>query len=236
MMRRVIFNPGAKVLFIRASFCFRVFILAQPGMGRNPTRRALPVGAAADRLTVMDAITALTTRTSPIKLAEPGPSGAALDAILGAGLRAPDHGRLRPWKFLLVRGAARRKLGQVLANSLKGREPGATPETLARESEKALRAPLIVVVAACVRSTPKVPDVEQIVSAGAAAQNILVAAHALGFGGFWRTGHPAYDPEVKRALGLRPEDAIVALLYIGSVAMAAPLKPPDAAGVTVEWS
>lgn len=184
----------------------------------------------------MDAIAALTTRTSPIKLSDPAPAGAALDAMLGAGLRAPDHGRLRPWKFLLVRGPARRKLGQVLANSLKAREPGATPETLARESGKALRAPLIVVVAACLRPTAKVPDVEQIVSAGAAAQNILVAAHALGFGGFWRTGPPAYDPEVKRALGLRPEDAIVALLYIGTVAMAAAPKAPDAAGVTVEWS
>ncbi len=184
----------------------------------------------------MDAITALTTRASPFKLSDPAPAGAALDAMLGAGVRAPDHGRLRPWKFLLVRGPARAKLGAVMAASLKAREPGATEELLARERDKSLRAPLIVIVAACVRPTAKVPEVEQIVSAGAAAQNILVAAHALGFGGFWRTGPPAYDPGVKRALGLRAEDAIVALLYIGTVAAPAPPKAPDTAGAILEWT
>jgi nitroreductase len=196
----------------------------------------LPADAATHRLAGMDAIAALTTRASPLKLMDPAPAGAVLEAMLGAGLRAPDHGRLRPWKFLLVRGQAREKLGHILANSLKAREPGMAEDALARERDKALRAPLIVVVAATVRPTAKVPDVEQVVSAGAAAQNILVAAHALGFGGFWRTGPPAYDPEVKRALGLGPKDAIVALLYIGTVAAPAPPRNPDPAGVVVEWS
>jgi nitroreductase len=83
--------------------------------------------------------------------------------------------------------------------------------------KKALRAPTIIGIAATARDNPKVPEVEQILAVGAAAQNILVASHALGFGGFWRTGSLAYDPDVKRASELSETDSIVGFIYIGSV-------------------
>jgi len=170
----------------------------------------------------MDCLTALVTRTSPIELTNPAPSGETLDAIMAAALNAPDHGRLRPWRFILIRGEARKRFGHLLASSLGQREPASAKVVLEREQVKPLRAPLIITVAATPKPNSKVPEIEQIVSAGATAQNILVAAHALGFGGFWRTGAAAYDTTVKAGLGLRAEDVIVGFLYLGTVARAGP--------------
>ena len=184
----------------------------------------------------MDAIEALTTRASPAALVAPAPDAATLQRILGAAMRAPDHGRLRPWRFIVVEGAARDAFGAVLADALLRREPAAGEATLAKERAKPLRAPLIVVVAAVLREHRGVPAIEQIVAAGAAAENILVAAHALGFGAFWRTGAPAYDETVKRALGLKPDDAIVGFLYLGTPAAAPPPMPPaDVAPHLTHW-
>ena len=185
----------------------------------------------------MDAIEALTTRASPRELVEPAPDARTLDRILRAGMRAPDHGRLRPWRFIIVVGAARTALGDVLAAALQRREPGVAEAALAKERGKPLRAPLIIVVAARLREHRGVPAVEQIIAAGAAAQNILVAAHALGFGGFWRTGAAAYDNAVKRALGLRADDAIVGFLYLGTPPGAAAALPmPDVAAHVTYWT
>ena len=184
----------------------------------------------------MDAVEALTTRVSPLRLGSESPEGVALENILNAGLRAPDHGRLRPWKFLLVRGEARNRLGTVLEQALRRREPTATERVLQAEREKPLRAPLIVVVAAAIREDSKVPPIEQQLCAAAAAQNMLIAAHAQGFGGFWRTGAPSYDAYVKEALGLKPVDAIVGFLYFGGVATPGPAKQPDPSGVVQEWT
>jgi nitroreductase len=182
----------------------------------------------------MDAIEALTTRASPASLVAPAPDAAALDRMLRAAVRAPDHGRLRPWRFIIVAGAARQTLGDVLADALRRRDPVAPDAVVAKERAKPMRAPLMVVVAASLREHRGVPAIEQVIAAGAAAQNLLVAAHALGFGGFWRTGASAYDDNVKRALGLRAEDAIVGFLYLGTPsATSAPLASPDAASPDV---
>jgi len=160
----------------------------------------------------------------------------SIRALLRAAMRAPDHGRLRPWRFILVDGDARNALGDVLAAALRRREPTVAEAAITKERSKPLRAPLIVVVAATLREHRGVPPVEQIVAAGAAAQNLLVAAHALGFGGFWRTGAPAYDDGVKRALGLRADDAIVGFLYLGTPSTAlAPAPEPDVAAHVTHW-
>lgn len=183
----------------------------------------------------MDAIDLLLGRVSPAQLAEPGPSAGQIEKILAAAARAPDHGRMQPWRFLLIEGAARERFGEVMAQSLKRREPEAPAGKLDAERKKALRAPLVVVVAAAVKENPKVPEVEQIVAAGAACENMLLAAHALGFGGFWRTGPVAYDGEVKRALGFSEADTIVGIIYLGSVAIAGQPKAAETAGVTRRW-
>jgi nitroreductase len=183
----------------------------------------------------MDALAALTTRVSPLRLEQKEVDEAALKQILDAGLRAADHGRLRPWKFLVVRGEARQRLGEVMAQALLKRTPDAQEGPLKAERDKPLRAPLIVLVAAAVRKDTKIPEIEQVESAAAAAQNMLVAAHGLGLGGFWRTGAPAYDAHVKAALGLKSDDTIVGLLYFGAVGAPGLAKAPDHAGVVEEW-
>ncbi len=179
----------------------------------------------------MDAYEALITRTSPSELGDPAPDEAAEAKIVAAALRAPDHGRLRPWRFLSIRGEGRSRLGDVLAASLQRSNPSASPESLQLERQKALRAPLILIVAARVAAHPKIPAGEQILSAGAAAQNIMIASHALGFGAMWKTGAPAYDAGVKEALGLEATDEIVGFIYIGTPKTMpkaqAPLDPSD---------
>lgn len=188
----------------------------------------------------MDAMEALLNRSSvPAKLlAEPAPSGAELEEILATAMRAPDHGALRPWRFLTIRGEARRKLGEVFAEALCRRDPLATEDMRQKELGRPLRSPLIIVVyAEIVENHPKVPRVEQIVAAAAAAQNMLLAAHAKGYGGIMLTGANAHDPHVKFALGINPAAEIVTFLYLGT-----PIEPPrqkprvSPMGYTREWT
>ncbi|HEV2301070.1 MAG TPA: nitroreductase [Stellaceae bacterium] len=183
----------------------------------------------------MDTIETLVGRVSPAQLAEPGPSPAQLDKILAAAAAAPDHGRMKPWRFIVIEGEARARLGEVMAQSLKRREPESPEGRLDAERRKALRSPTIVVVAAAIKENPNVPEVEQIVAAGAAAQNLLLAAHGMGLGGFWRTGAVAYDEEAKRGLGLGPDDRVVGIIYLGSVAMAGKPRETDLAAVVTRW-
>jgi nitroreductase len=186
----------------------------------------------------MEAIDLLTSRTSSGAFAEPGPDDSQLATILKAAVRAPDHGRVRPWRFLVIRGAARSAFAEVMVEALKKRDPEATPPLLDKEREKPMRAPLIVaVVAAIQKDHPKIPAVEQLLAAGAAAHNIMLAANALGFAAAWKTGEPAYDPTIKKALGVGADDQIVGYMYLGSPKPEAAKPPsPDAAKFVTEWT
>jgi nitroreductase len=185
--------------------------------------------------TVMDAIELILARCSPVQLVEPGPDRDQLDTILRAAVRAPDHGRMQPWRFLSIQGDARRRLGDLMMQSLERREPTIEPTKLNSEREKSMRAPLIIAAAAAVRAHPKVPDIEQIVAVGAAVQNMILAAHALGFGAFWRTGPAAYDFEVKEALGFSASDALLGFIYLGSIGKAGKVSPVNLGGVARQW-
>jgi nitroreductase len=176
----------------------------------------------------MQAIDALLKRRSAKVLTGPGPDEGALELLLECASRAPDHGRLRPWRFIVIRGAARERLGELMADQLRRKQPGASAESLQRERQKPLRAPLIVALAAVCDASARVPAIEQILAAGAAAQNIMLAATALGFGAMWKTGDAAYDDAVKTALGLEAGDAIVGFLYLGNVT--ADAVPPPVPG------
>jgi len=167
-------------------------------------------------LIFMQAIEALLRRYSPRSLKEPAPDDAALELILESGTRAPDHGRLRPWRFIVIKSEDRGRFGELLADHLRRTKASASEEALERERQKAFRAPLIVAVAAIVATDGKIPEIEQILSAGAATQNMLHAALALGFNGVWKTGGAAYDEQVKAALGLEGKDAVVGFLYLGT--------------------
>jgi nitroreductase len=185
----------------------------------------------------MEAIDALTRRVSGSDLTDPAPDELELHSILSAAVRAPDHGRLRPWRFTVLRGDARKRLGLLLAHAYQRRHPDATPAQIEKETNRPLRAPLVVVVGAKVDQQCNIPAIEQVLSAGAAAQNIMVAAFALGFGCAWKTGEAAYDPEIKAAFDLAPTDAIVGFLYLGTSGRApAPSSPIDLSRLVVEWS
>lgn len=185
----------------------------------------------------MHAVDALTSRVSAAALTDPAPDAETLALILRAGLAAPDHGRLRPWHFIVIQGSKRAMFGELLARSLKARQASASDADMDRERAKAMRAPLIVVVAAKVKPEAKIPEIEQIVATAAAAENILVATHALGFGGNWKTGAPAYDQGIKAALGLAANDHIVGFLYLGTLARPLQTRPEiDLAAFVTEWA
>ena len=181
----------------------------------------------------MDALDALNTRQTAKTYGAAAPSRQHLEQVLQAAVRAPDHGRLRPWRFMLIEGNQRHWFGDLLAASAQRRVPGLSGGDLQRERDKALRAPLIIVTVCRVVPGTKVPAVEQLMAVGAATQNILLALHALGYAAAWKTGEAAYDTEVKKALGLAADDHIVGFVYTGGGAGAtfAPGKPasvPDA--------
>ena len=180
----------------------------------------------------MDALTLLKERSStlPRFMSEPGPSDADLAEMFEAATRVPDHGLIRPWRFVVLRGDDRARMGDVFADALKARKPDADEEALQAERGRALRSPVVVVVLARTKAHPKVPQVEQVVSAGQAALTVQLAAQAKGFGSVMLTGDNAYDPQVKAFFGLKEDDAIVAFLYLGTPADKVPGKQrPDPA-------
>jgi nitroreductase len=158
-------------------------------------------------------------------------------AIIEAALRAPDHGKLRPWRFIVIRGDARARLGELFARALAARDPQAPAGALDKERGKPLRAPLVIAVVARVQAGHKIPEVEQLLSAGAAAMNMLNAIHALGFGGVLITGGAAYDPAVFAGLGLASGERLVGFVNVGTPVQAAPaVTRPDAADYVTEWT
>jgi nitroreductase len=173
----------------------------------------------------VDAMELLLSRRSFSKLSDPAPEGDALERILRAALRAPDHGMLRPFRILLVRGEARERLGALMAEVARDRRPGIGEDELERERRKPLRAPLIAIVVARIRPSAKIPDVEQRLAAGCVAHGLVIAAQAEGFGAIWRTGDLAYDRSVHARLGLGGADQILGFVYLGTPS----LVPPDAA-------
>ena len=178
----------------------------------------------------MDALEALTTRSTAKTCGDTAPSKEHLAIVLQAAVRAPDHGRLRPWRFMLIEGNQRRQFGDMLAASALRRVPGLSTGDLTRERDKAMRAPLIILVACRIVPGTKIPVIEQILAAGAAAQNILLALHTLGYAAAWKTGEAVYDPGVKQALGLAADDHLVGLIYTGG-GMGASFAPGKTASV-----
>jgi len=165
----------------------------------------------------MKALDALLNRTSSPKLGEPIPSPAVLENIYKAAFRAADHAVLRPWRFLIIKGAAREQLGELFVQAASLENPDISAEKKQSLRLKPLRAPLIIVTISNPVAHPKVPEIEQDLAAGAATQNMLLAAYAQGVGGIWRTGSMAYNATVKAGLGLQSSEKIIGFLYLGQV-------------------
>ena len=176
----------------------------------------------------MDLFDAIDTRSSAARLKPPLPDAAQVERMLRAAGRAPDHGHMSPWRFIVLQDASRDRLADTIVEARRRREPQAPAEALEADRQKIRRAPMIIVVGcAVVAHHPKIPEIEQVLAAGAATQNLLLAAHALGFGAVWKTGPAAYDPYVKAALGLSPGDHIIAMVHIGTPEVMNPVRLPQ---------
>jgi nitroreductase len=164
-----------------------------------------------------DALKLLTTRRSfkPVELTGPAPSAAELDTLLTIASRVPDHGKLTPWRFVVFEGDARAAAGDAIAAAFAAKYPDAKPEHIEAERQRFTRAPLVVAVVSRAAPHVKIPEWEQVLSAGAAAMNLVLAAHALGYGASWITEWYAYDRTVLDALGLAPHEKIAGFVHIG---------------------
>lgn len=187
----------------------------------------------------MEALDAILSRRSvPARqLVEPAPSDAELAEVFAAAVTAPDHGAIRPWRFAVIRGAALERLADLFGEATRRRDPSAVEEVIEEARKKALRSPLVIAVWAEIREDhPKVPPIEQIVSAGAAVQNMLLALHAKGYGAIQLTGPNAHDPFVKAAFGLQPKDELVGFVYVGTPSEPQSAKRrPDASEFVRQW-
>jgi nitroreductase len=166
-----------------------------------------------DSNTPVDAvIAALHSRVSVSELVAPAPSSAQRDIIFRAALRAPDHGQLRPWRFLLVEGDDRTAVGNILAD-VEGSENEAQRN---KAAGRLLRAPLVLLIVARITPHTKIPEIEQKMSVAAAVQNMLIAAHALNVGAMWRSGMITYEPLLAEKLGLAADEHLLGFLYLGT--------------------
>ena len=177
----------------------------------------------------MDAFTAMHARRSRPVLTDPAPGDEDLRAMLAAAVAAPDHGRHRPWRFVVIRGAGRKAFGEVLAEALRrsGRQRGAEPDAAAEDRERAkpMRAPVIIAVACAAGGDEKVPHAERLAATAAATENLVLAATALGYGAMWRTGAPARDAFVREALGFADGEEITGFVYLGTAPDGQELPP-----------
>jgi nitroreductase len=185
-----------------------------------------------------DALDLLKTRKSisaPF-LAAPPPSDAQLVEILTIASRVPDHGKLTPWRFILFKDDAGLRAGEALAKLYAAKNPEADEKKLEEERKRLAQAPLVVGVISRAAPHPKIPEMEQLLSAGNAAMNLVLAAHALGYAAQWTTGWIAYDEEAGRILGLKPGERFVGFIHIGTPTAPPTDRPrPNMADVVSEW-
>ena len=163
----------------------------------------------------MDALEAILTRHSVAKVKPDPLPRETIEKLLYAAVQAPNHYRIRPWRFVVLTGKSREALGEVMGQTLKKRNPE-LPET-AQEIERAkpLRAPVLIAVGVDKSTDPRVSEIENICAVAAAVENLLLAANAEGLGAMWRTGPAARDPEIKKFLGFEPDQILLSFVYIG---------------------
>src|SRR6267154_2977745 len=158
-------------------------------------------------------------RRSIGKMTSEVPNREQIERLLEAATHAPNHHKVQPWRFFVLAGHAREELGKVMADALAARLNETTSDKaqalINKERGKLLRSPVIIIVAAEYPHLPNVLEIENIEATAAAVQNMLLMAEEMGLACMWRTGDAAYDARVKRWLGLEPEDAIVAFVYVG---------------------
>lgn len=163
-----------------------------------------------------DVIEAIQKRVSQPRLGMPAPDRLQLETLFRCAVRAPDHGRMRPWRFVVLTGQSLSELGQAFEQAGLAQDPSADDAKRAKWRAMPLRAPMIIATIARTRHNPKVPEWEQVSAVSCATQNIQLAAAELGYGTMWRTGDMIQLPQVREFLGMTPEEKIVAFLYVGT--------------------
>jgi len=163
----------------------------------------------------MDVIEAIHTRQSIGKVKPDPVPQELIEKLLAAAVQAPNHYKVRPWRFVVLTGDARNRLGDVMAESLRDEHPEYPNEAFEKEKGKPLRSPVLIAVGVDRPSEAKVIEVENICAAAAAVENMLLAAHDLGLAAKWRTGGPARDPKVKEYLGFEADQHVIAFVYLG---------------------
>jgi nitroreductase len=168
----------------------------------------------------------LSRRSIPAQcLTEPGPDEAQLAVALDATMRAPDHGRMQPWRFKLIRGPAKSTFCDVLVSAALAHDPATPQRQLDKIRTRIQHAPLVIVVSSRFRDNPKVPEIEQTLTIGAAVMNLLNALHAQGFGAIMLTGPSIYDPAVASALGYGADERLMGSIYVGTIGLVVPAAP-----------
>ena len=179
-----------------------------------------------------------TRRSTKIKhMAEPGPSATELQEILTIAARVPDHKKLVPFRFIVFEGDARGTFGKKLEEIFLRDNPEATPQQLEFERARFLRAPTVIGVVSCVKEHKDVPYWEQVLSAGAVAYNLCLAANAYGYGTNWITEWYSYHPEVNALLDLKDRETIAGFIYIGTATENNPERDrPNIGHITKFWT
>lgn len=162
---------------------------------------------------------------APHLLTEPGPSPDQIETLLSIAARVPDHGRLVPWRFIVIEGEARHRIGEAIANAFRAGNPSASDEKISFERNRLARAPLVIAVVSGAGPHVKIPDWEQVLTAGAVAMNLVIAANAMGYATSWITEWYAYDRRVLDVLGLQPTERLAGFVHIGT-ATETPLDRP----------
>ncbi len=178
-------------------------------------------------------------RRSIGKMTAERPTREQIERLLEAATHAPNHHKVEPWRFFVLVGEARKELGEVMAQALAERlreRPQEKEEAmLGKERTKLLRSPVVIVAAAKHPEQPKVVEIENIEAVAAAVENMLLTAEEMGLACMWRTGDAAYDVRVKQWLGLEPEDAIVAFVYVGFPAIPKLERSPTSFEQKTTW-
>lgn len=196
----------------------------------------LPLEALNDRSGLLELLE--TRRSASAKaMAGPGPDKRELERLLTIAARVPDHGKLTPWRFIVFENEARERAGEVLAARYHQLHPSHGDETLAQQRQMFTRAPCVVaVVSSTIADHPKIPEWEQVMSAGAVCQNLVIAATAMGYGAQWITGWFAFDAEVLKAFGLSDGERIAGYIYLGTPTEAQADRPrPVVASITTRF-
>jgi nitroreductase len=180
----------------------------------------------------------LARRSPPIsELGGPAPGDEEIATMIRAAIRVPDHGRLAPWRFIVYRGEARHRIGEMLAKRAEEREGPLPPARVEQEKARFARAPLVIGVVHSPKENPKIPQWEMFLSGGAAAMNLVHAANALGYGAHWITNWYADDEEGRRIVGLAPQERVIGFVHIGTFHGETTERPrPDPATLVSEYS